>query len=573
MEDSRHFLRKNDSILIIALIALLTFLTQYVFRYVDDNTLTSWQWTFAGLDASRIFFLLLTGITASYLLSRYSFSKKNQVILLFLAPFISGAFFWQEPEVILDTSRYFTQAKHLEIYGIRYFLAEWGKGINVWTDLPLVPFLYGLIFKFFGESRLYIQIFTTFLFSMTAIFTYLIGKMLWDSNTGFYGGILLLGIPFLFTQVPLMLVDVPAMFFLTFAIFAFIKALNRGGAWICISVIAILLAVFSKYSTWLMLSVQAVILLVYLMENATPENRRSKILYRGAVIVLLSALFTGIIVMYKFDLITGQISFLNEYQKPGLRRWGESFISTFFFQTHPFISIAALCSVYAAIKKRDMKYLIILWLMLLIVALQIKRSRYILIVFPMFTLMASYGLQMITNKEVKRFIVLCALSSSLVVAVFSYLPFLNKMSPVNLKNAGEILNTLNTDSVKVYTLPAKNTLVNPAIAVPVLDLFTDRVIHYQYDSGFAPSSESIKESSVRFTWEFTNPDYYASGSNAARDETVVIISNSPDDKIPVNIDKEIEGYKLAGKFISSSGIFLYNPMVEVYQLTEGQRSP
>src|SRR4030042_4401646 len=118
MEDTRPFLRKNDSILIIALLSMLTFLTQYVFRYVDDNTLTSWQWTFTGLDASRIFFLLLAGITASYLLSKYSFPEKNPVIFLFLATFISGALFWQEPEIIPDASRYFTQAKHLEVYGI-----------------------------------------------------------------------------------------------------------------------------------------------------------------------------------------------------------------------------------------------------------------------------------------------------------------------------------------------------------------------------------------------------------------------------------------------------------------------
>ncbi|MBS1111866.1 MAG: hypothetical protein H6Q95_158 [Nitrospirae bacterium] len=570
MEDARHFLKKNDSILIIALLALLTFITQYVFRYVDDNSLTSWQWTFAGLDASRIFFLLLAGITAAYILSRYSFPEKNPVIFLFLVSFIVGALFWREPEVILDTSRYFTQAKHLETYGIGYFVAEWGKGINVWTDLPLVPFLYGLIFKFFGESRLYIQIFTTLLFSMTSIFTYLIGKMLWDSDTGFYGGILLLGIPFLLTQASLMLVDVPTMFFLTYAIFAFIMALNRGGIWIVISYFAILLAVFSKYSTWLMLSILVVVLLVYLIQGYKPENRRSKIVNRGVLIALLSALFTGIIIIYKFDVISGQISLLNEYQKPGLRRWGESFLSTFFFQTHPFVSIAAFYSIYAAFKKRDLRYLIILWLVLLVFALQIKRARYTLIVFPMFTLMASYGLQMIPNREVKRFIVFCALFSSLIVAAFSYLPFLDKMSPANLKNAGAFLNTLNTDRVKVYTLLAKETLVNPAIAVPVLDFFTEKVIRYQYDSRLSPSFESIRESSVRFTWEFTNPDYYASGSNAIKDEAVVIISNSPDDNIALIMKKEIQGYIITGKFMSSSEMFLYNPMVMVYQLREGQ---
>ena len=93
--------------------------------------------------------------------------------------------FWKVPEVIVDASRYFTQAKHLDVYGIGYFLREWGRDINIWTDMPLIPFLYGLIFKLFGESRIYIQAFTTLLFSLTVVLTYNIGKTLWDETVGF----------------------------------------------------------------------------------------------------------------------------------------------------------------------------------------------------------------------------------------------------------------------------------------------------------------------------------------------------------------------------------------------------
>jgi 4-amino-4-deoxy-L-arabinose transferase-like glycosyltransferase len=132
----------------------------------------------------------------------------------------------------VDTSRYFTQAKHLEMYGIKYFMHEWGKGISAWTDLPLISFFYGLIFKFFGESRIYIQIFTTFLFSMTCVITFFIGKTLWDEETGFLAGLLLLGTPYLFSQIPLMLIDVPTMLFLTLSVFTYIRAIEKGGIWI-----------------------------------------------------------------------------------------------------------------------------------------------------------------------------------------------------------------------------------------------------------------------------------------------------------------------------------------------------
>ena len=244
-----------------------------------------------------------------------------------LISFFLAAIFWKVPEVIVDASRYFTQAKHIKVYGIGYFFHEWGRDIMAWTDLPLVPFIYGLIFKFFGEHRLYIQIFTTLLFSLTVVLTYMIGKTLWDKQTGFIGGLLLLGIPYIYSQIPLMLVDIPTMFFLTLSIFTIIQALKQGGiGFITISSIALLLTFFSKYSSWLWLTVLFIIFMVFL--RIAPQ----KIFKRGGAIALLSLLLVGTAISFNHDVISDQIGLLISFQMPGLRRWGESFISSFFFQ-------------------------------------------------------------------------------------------------------------------------------------------------------------------------------------------------------------------------------------------------
>ena len=235
-------LNKFYHTLLISLFTLSVFPVLFIFRSVDDNRLTSWQWTFAHVDVSWIFLALILGIIFAYLLSRVSFPEHAPVLFLFLSSFVVSIIFWKEPEVLVDASRYFTQAKHLKVYGIKYFITEWGRDIHAWTDLPLVPFLYGLIFKSLGESRMYIQILTTFFFSMTCVLTYLIGKTLWDRDTGFFGGMLLLGIPYLLPQVPLMLVDIPTMFFLTLSIFTFIKAMERGRSCIAFSSCAVFLA-------------------------------------------------------------------------------------------------------------------------------------------------------------------------------------------------------------------------------------------------------------------------------------------------------------------------------------------
>ena len=87
-----------------------------------------------------------------------------------------------------------------------------------------------------------------------------------------------------------------------------------------------------------------------------------------------------------------------------------------------------------------------------------------------------------------------------------YLPFLKKMGPANLKDAGSYLNALHTSSVEVVTLPSKTFLINPAVSVPLLDLYTQKEIFYRYDEVQTP--KKTETSPLRFTWTYKNPEYY-----------------------------------------------------------------
>ncbi len=588
MGNNQPSLSANNRLFIISLLAIVTFLLQFIFRSFDDNRLTSWQWAFQNIDAAGIYLILSAGFVPVFFISKISLSVRYYPLFLFVAAFIAAAFFWTEPEVIVDSSRYFTQAKHLELYGVGYFVREWGKDIHAWTDMPLVPFLYGLVFRFFGESRIYIQILTTTLFSLSVVLTYELGKTLWDKETGFFAGVLLLGMPYLLTQVPLMLVDVPAMFFLMLAVVAFIRAMRQGGAWIIFSSIAVFLAFFSKYSAWPMLSVLGVIFLVYLIKNRglgeggslkIPSPSRGEgeggggnselltpnYIHRGALIVSIAALLIGVVFLYKSDVFLEQIKLLMTFQKPGLRRWEESFISTFFFQIHPFITLAAIYSVYAAVRKKDIKYAVVVWLVILVVLMQIKRIRYIIMVFPMLALMAAYGISRIREIHIKRFLVLSVFIFSLVIGIFAFLPFLQRLSVVNLKDAGRFVNSLEELTIEVFTLMPEDPVMNPAVSVPILDLFTKKNIIYNYDSeGFLQPKEKIEKSPLRFTWEYKNPVYYEYkyyADNAA----VVVISENPEEALPKNIQQRIAGHRLTGVFKMSEGIFSYSPCVRVYQ--------
>lgn len=548
-------------VLFVALLTLATLLTLFVTRSLDDNRLTSWQWVFVDADVLKILFILGIGVVLAYVFSGISFSQRKGEALLFISSFAIAAVFWREPEVIVDASRYFAQAKHLELYGISYFVNEWGKNITAWTDLPLIPLLYGLIFRFFGENRIGIQVFTTLLFSGTVMLTYLIGKTLWDRSIGLYAGALLLGMPYLLTQVPLMLVDVPTMFFLTLAIFVTIQATKRGGVgWQAAASGAIALAMLSKYSTWLMLSVLPVIFLCHL------KYGWKAILQRTAVIALGAAFLTGVVILWKFDVIAEQLRLLQNYQMPGLKRWGESFTSTFFFQIHPFITIAALYSIYVAFKKRDLKYAIIGWMLLLVMVLEIKRIRYIVLALPMLALMAAYGLREIEDAGIRKFAASTAVVSALVIAVFGFLPFLEKTSAINIKQAGEYLNSIEAQNVEVFALPQSWSVVNPAVSVPILDLFTSKKVVYDYAIGSPSRPEMAERSPLRFTWEYKNPQFFTSGSRYADgNSAVAIILGDRNQSIPDRIARRISSYRLSKEFARLDRVFRYKTIVRVYE--------
>ena len=548
-------------IVFISLLTLVTFLSLFLLRSWDDNRLTSWQWMVTQADIFKIMFLLAAGMIPAYVFSRVSVNIRYPALLLFIASFAVATLFWHVPESIADTARYFTQAKHLELFGTGYFLQEWGGEIAVWTDLPLVPFVYGLVFSWFGEVRVGIQILTTLFFSGTVVLTYMIGRSLWDETVGIYAGILLLGMPYLFTQVPLMLVDVPTMFFLTLAVFTTIAAIKSGKIrLLLLSCGVITLAMLSKFSAWLMLTIIPVIVMCHF------NLGWRTVLRRAGIVALGTAALCGMILLWKYSVIAEQLALLQSYQLPALQRWQESLVSTFFFQIHPYITLAALFSLYVAVKKRDWKYAIISWMLLLVVVLDIKRSRYVLVAFPMLALMAAYGLREIRRPEIRRYIASCAVISALVIALFAYRPFLQQMSAVNLKTAGEYLDTTTAQRVEVITLPSTQASVNPAVAVPVLDLFTRRQISY-YDIPLAsPPPEVIERSPLRFSWEYKHPRYLSAADKELKPGTaIVVIKSDANQPLPAEVAQRLSGYRLSKRLNEAHEVFKYKTIVSVYE--------
>lgn len=547
------------AILISAVIPLL----QYYFRRFDNNTFTSWNFVFDTTAPATFFLILIPGTLLVLLTYRISLPFPRSLILFFACGIVT-AFFWNAAEVNVSASRYVTQAKHLELYGIPYFFKEWGKEIQAWMDMPAVPFFDGLIFRMFGEHRMYTQLFTAVLFGMTAVVTYLIGKELWDEETGFYAGLLLLGIPYLIIQTPLMLLDVHTMFFLTLSIYLYIRAVEAGGAWRMIAATcAVFIASFCKYSVWPMLSVLPVISFVYFMRKDGPL--RKQVLHRSFRVLLFSLFLIGIVVALKFEVVVGQIKLLLEFQRPSLNRWTETFASIFLFQIHPVITIAAIASIFLAAWKRDLKYVIVVWLPFLTVFFQLKRVRYMLPVFPMLTLMAALGLAALRNPDFRKVIVTSVIMTSLVTCFFLFQPFLNQWSAVNLSKAGQFLDTLDIDAVEVFITPQQHYPVNPAVYVPILDLFTRKKIVYRHVPGAFSPDEDFHTSRFRDSWEYKNPQYYSgSACNPAGKKAVALILADQRDMLPPEFGEAISALHQSRSFATSLPFFRNQTLVRIY---------
>ena len=221
--------------------------------------------------------------------------------------------------------------------------------------------------------------------------------------------------------------------------------------------------------------------------------------------------------------------------------------------------VLSFVGIYQAVRKRDFRVLIPLWFFILVVALSIKRIRYIIPLFPLFSIMAAYGLSFLKRREIRRYLVLLTVTSSLVILYTAYIPFLKDTSMVNLKRAGEFLNSTGADSFRVHTLPQGKSMGSTFMAVPILDLYTSGRICTKQKWQSRPGSFGSKHNSLRFTWEYKKPGFYSCDTPGSY---FVIISGKRGDHPAEELRHRLP-LKLIKRFNSESRVFRYKTFVEI----------
>ena len=155
-------------------------------------------------------------------------------------------------------------------------------------------------------------------------------------------------------------------------------------------------------------------------------------------------------------------------------------------------------------------------------------------------------------------------TATLIVTV-GYLPFFQSTSANNIKQAGEYLDSIRAGTAEVHVLPQTTSSVNPAVAAPILDLFTDQQLVYYADTGTAPTAQTISKLPWRWTWAVDSAEYLPPAGTSVAAPTVVVILSEADQPLPDYLAKRIYGYRLQKEFVETSRVFRFRTIVRVYQ--------
>lgn len=570
------------TLVLIFLVSIAVFLLQFVFRELDDNRLLSWRWTVTGDNVWRIALLAMGFIAvASVFMTRV---KNERIILLVLVSFafFMSSLLWYSPQLIIDSARYVNYANIIQSHGILHFVQQWGTQVAPWTDLPLIPAFFGLVFAWFGESALLLQVLSTLFYSATVLLVYCLGRALWSREIGLYAAALLLAFPFLSAQSSQILVDVPSMFLFTLALWLSLRAVqNPGVLRVALAVVAAMLTLLSKYTGWVLFG--AIALLPLLVSfNGYPGNVRTStktsIKAAGGIFVISAVLLLGMVGMY-YSVFLSQFELLRSFQMPGLSWWGESHVSTFFFQIHPFVSLAAIAAFVIGIYRRDTTVLVVASIFVLLMAVGVHRARYYVIFYPLLALLAAFGLKHLFNKKASQMIILCAVAFSFSLSSLANSAMLRNTSMSNLELAGTYLNSLKEDTIAVLVLPQQESLVNPQISIPILDLYTRKnlLLVENNTSSYQQVPEAIQRSPIRFTWEYDPGSSYQSirlaelSKQACGDFPVVVMASRPNQWQSVWGDLP-RNYVKTKEFVIQDKMFRYQTLLTIFRVEKCNNS-
>ena len=261
---------------------------------------------------------------------------------------------------------------------------------------------------------------------------------------------------------------------------------------------------------------------------------------------------------WKRDVLIEQIQIIQSYSGP---LFYESEIN-YLFQLGPITIFLALLSIMVAYLKKDKNYIIlIVWVLIPFIMLHDSRIRYMIPIFPFIAIMSSISLSFISNKTIKKFLILSLTLTSIVFTIYAYIPFEENFTDKNIKNAAEFTNTLNNSEIQLILDFSDKHPYDPKPFVPLFDLYSHKRIVYSDDYIFYP----IQDYSYSWTALFRIPySFYEDKSpNSLNNDRIIIIISDKEHSNSVP-ERYLEHHILIKKFESNIFSILTPSSVKVY---------
>lgn len=461
-----------------------------------------------------ITFLLICLITYMNPPKNWAILKNTKVFAacLVLLTLASQIFFLRIPETNPDFTRYIQHAQIFTDYGPLYYFDQWGSAFSTHVDLPTGSLPFGILFMIFGENRLIIQIFSVIIVITTAYLIFLLGNKIFSKKCGIISALLFLSFPFLLTQIPLLLVDIVSMFYLTaFAYFAYCYLEDGNAGALLLSGALFFLAAFSKILTPLfLLGVVLGLLIVTTVKYDTiqPYLRLSLLFFVSLIpsviyFVHLSHLFSGTILthinrIYSLPidwtvfcaglvitsiLLAASPLFILVAKKAILRsswRVGCPHLdiiligivycilfallffdfgrSHFYLRSLPIAvgiipALLALISIGSVIRKRElMAAPLILWLIIPILFMPNTMYKYLQPAYPAIALLCGLTICWIRNVRAQKYITVGAVLMGLIIALGVFYPMCMTHSQSNIQSSVEYFDTVALGSQEFQVL-------------------------------------------------------------------------------------------------------------------------
>ncbi len=435
---------------------------------------------------------------------------KPIIAILLISFFLRLAFAYAEPVKWWDETVYASLGWDLKSNPTHYsFDGGWSDYNHDWPKAgyraPLLSYMLGILFFFFGQNMLLLNMLMPLIGAINVFLVYLLGKKLFSRKIGLYAAAFLALMPVHVFYSGKILTDVLSTMLITLSFFLFVLwSEKEDNKFAVLTGAAAALAVLSRYVSILLLPIFIAFLIFRERNINFLKNKNFLFMLFSFLLVMLPWLIYG---YYEYNNPIGW--FFHSGTAAGywgvFKNWYE--ILPYFPVMFSITIFLAAFGVYGLIRKRSSAGIfLLLWffafLLFSLFMLPYKEERYFMQITPPLAIMAAIGIDFLSKRIKAKNMEKNILCISIILLVASVvLGFYNTSSKVNIIKDGCFLNA--TDFLKNAE---SNALVFTDNS-PIIYFYTHKETHFQADN-YERMKTLIKENyqnkTVYYLWEYPN---------------------------------------------------------------------